>query len=254
MHQALNIVLLPLKTAMSVGIMMSDTSGNLCYCFTPLAAWITDMPEESLLAGTNTKASPITTTTAQEFGNACQHPPHTAANMLTVIHIACSQSSPTDYMNFLKAIKWLQLNGVVKPCWKLWLLSDPLDFITPEVLHHFHRMFWDHDVKWCIAATGAVELDLQFSIIQTLIGYQAFNEGISKLKQVTGHDHHAIQCYIIATVAGSVPHKFLMAIHMLLDFHYLAQAPSFTMQSINRVASALQEFHNHKEAIVNQGV
>ncbi|KIK19388.1 hypothetical protein PISMIDRAFT_107736 [Pisolithus microcarpus 441] len=102
--------------------------------------------------------------------------------------------------------------------------------------------------------TGVVKLDFRFSIIQTLIGYQAFNEGISKLKQVTGRDHCAIQCYIIAAVARSVPCKFLMAIHVLLDFHYLLQAPSFTMQSIDRVASALQEFHSHKEAIVSQGV
>ncbi|KAI5985841.1 hypothetical protein EDD15DRAFT_2373743 [Pisolithus albus] len=45
-----------------------------------------------------------------------------------------------------------------------------------------------------------------------------------------------------------------MAIRTLLDFRYLAQAPSFTTRSIDRVASALQEFHNHKEAIVSQGV
>ncbi|KAI6011057.1 hypothetical protein EDC04DRAFT_2905737 [Pisolithus marmoratus] len=224
---------------------MSDPSGNLHYCFTPLAAWIADTPEESLLAGTSMKASPITTTTAQEFGDAYRHPPHTAVNTLAAICTACSQSSPTDYTNFLKAAKWLQLNGVVKPFLKLWPLLDPSDFITPEVLHHFHQMFWDHNVKWCIAMTGVVELDFQFSIIQTLVGYWAFNEGISKLKQVTSHDHFAIQCYIIAAVAGSVPHKFLMAIHVLLDFHYLAQA---------LVASALQEFHNHKEAIIRQGV
>ncbi|KAI6000083.1 hypothetical protein EDD15DRAFT_2160336, partial [Pisolithus albus] len=44
------------------------------------------------------------------------------------------------------------------------------------------------------------------------------------------------------------------AIRVLLDFRYLAQALSFTTQSIHRVASALQEFHNHKESIVSQGV
>ncbi|KAI5996700.1 hypothetical protein EDD15DRAFT_2364796 [Pisolithus albus] len=57
-----------------------------------------------------------------------------------------------------------------------------------------------------------------------------------------------------AAVAGSVTRKFLTAICALLDFHYLAQVPSFTTQSIDRVASALQEFHNHKESIVSQGM
>ena len=37
-HQALNIVLTPLKVAARVGVMMSDLVGNLCYCFTLLAA------------------------------------------------------------------------------------------------------------------------------------------------------------------------------------------------------------------------
>ncbi|KAI6016367.1 hypothetical protein BKA83DRAFT_4060229 [Pisolithus microcarpus] len=45
-HQALGVVLLPLKTAASMGIMMNDLRGNLCYCYMPLAAWIADTPEQ----------------------------------------------------------------------------------------------------------------------------------------------------------------------------------------------------------------
>ena len=253
-HQALNVVLSPLKTAASMGVMMSDPRGNLRYCFTPLATWIADMPKESLLAGTGAKVSPVTTATSKEFGDAYWHSPCTAANTLAAIRRACSQYSPTDYKNFLKAMKQLQLNGIVEPCWNPWALSDPSDFITPEVLHHFHRMSWDHDVKWCIIATGAAELDFHFSIIQTLVGYWVFNKGVLKLKQVTGRDHCAVQCYIIAAVAGSVPRKFLIAIHTLLNFHYLAQVPSFTTQSLEKVAGSLQEFHDHKEAILRQGI
>ncbi|KAI5982646.1 hypothetical protein EDD15DRAFT_2180311, partial [Pisolithus albus] len=69
-HQALSVVLLPLKTAASMGIMMNDPRGNLCCCFMPLADWIADTPEESLLVGTSIKASPVTMATANEFGNA----------------------------------------------------------------------------------------------------------------------------------------------------------------------------------------
>ncbi|KAG6372918.1 hypothetical protein JVT61DRAFT_6943 [Boletus reticuloceps] len=58
-HQALNIVLSPLKVATEVGVMMSDPIGNLRYCFTPLASWITNTPEESLIAATGPKALPI---------------------------------------------------------------------------------------------------------------------------------------------------------------------------------------------------
>lgn len=158
-----------------------------------------------------------------------------------------------DYKNFLKVIKLLGLNGVVEPVWIDWPLSDPCDFLTIEPLHHFHRFSWDHDVKWCISALGAAELDFQFSIIQTPVGYRSFDEGISKLKQVTGRDHRAVQRYIIGIVAGGVPRRFLIAIRALMDFCYLAQAPTFTTHSLDCVAQALQEFHDHKDAIICQG-
>lgn len=48
--------------------------------------------------------------------------------------------------------------------------------------------------------------------------------------------------------------RFLVAVHALADFHYLSQVPVFTTKSLERVASALQEFHDHKDAIVWSGV
>lgn len=252
-HQALNIVLAPLKTAAAVGVMMSDPLGNLRYCFTPIAAWIADTPEESLLAGTGPKVSPITTATSKEFGDPHRHEPRSADNTLSAIRTACSEYSPTDFKNFLKTTKRLGLNGVVDPFWRQWILSEPCDFITPEVLHHFHRFSWDHDTKWCIEVVGANEIDFRFSLIQTLVGYRAFDEGISKLKQVTGRDHRAVQRYIIGAIAGKVPRGFLLAVRALIDFRYLAQAPIFTTESLTRVANALQDFHKHKDAIIRHG-
>ena len=252
-HHALNIFLSPLKVAAQVGVMMSDPIGNLRYCFTPLASWIADTPEESLLAATSPKVSPVTTATSKNFGDSHRHPPHTAEKTLATIHSACSKYSPRDYKNFLKAIKALGLNRVVEPVWMEWALSDPTHFITIKPLHHFYRFAWDHNVKWCITVLGAEELDFRFSIIQTVVGYQAFDEGISNLKQVTGRDHRAVQRYIIGVVAGGVPQNFLIALRALLDFRYLAQAPAFTADSLNHLAQALQEFHNNKAAIIRHG-
>ncbi|KIJ11761.1 hypothetical protein PAXINDRAFT_15344 [Paxillus involutus ATCC 200175] len=206
------------------------TSSNLRYCYTPLASWIADTPEESLLAATSPKASPVTTATSKNF--------------------AYALNDALNYKNFLKAIKPLGLNGVVEPFWKDWPLSNPSDFLTPEPLHHFHHMFWDHDAKWCIAVVGAAELDFHFSLLQTTIGYHAFEDRISKLKQVTGRDHRAVQRYIVGVIAGTVPRPFLIAVRALIDFQYLVQAPSFTDDSLIKVVNALQEFHDHKDAIV----
>ncbi|KAN0086073.1 hypothetical protein V8E55_007207, partial [Tylopilus felleus] len=55
------------KTAVGVGVMMSDPVGNLRYCFTPIASWIADTPEENLLAATRPKVLSIAMATSKNF-------------------------------------------------------------------------------------------------------------------------------------------------------------------------------------------
>jgi hypothetical protein len=85
------------------------------------------------------------------------------------------------------------------------------------------------------------------------VGFRRFEDGISRLKQVTGRDHHSIQQYIIGVIAGAVLCRFLVAIRALVDFRYLAQTPVFTDDSLAQLTNALQLFHEHKDAIVQAG-
>ena len=62
-----------------------------------------------------------------------------------------------------------------------------------------------------------------------------------------------MQRYIIGVIAGKAPPRFITAVRSLLDFRYLTQAPVFSSHSLDRVAAALQEFHNNKDAILSQG-
>ena len=122
------------------------------------------------------------------------------------------------------------------------------------MLHHFYHFSFNHDLQWCIAVVGGKELDYCFTLTWTSIRYCSFDKGVSKLKQVTGCDHRAIQHYIIRIVAGAVPPQFLIAIHGLLDFRYLAQMPSFNETVLSKLDAALQSFHDNKEAIIATGV
>ena len=58
---------------------------------------------------------------------------------------------------------------------------------------------------------------------------------------------------MVGVIAGAVPHWFLITIRSLVEFQYLAQASSFTDNSLVKVSNALQEFHDHKNAIVHAG-
>ena len=252
-HQALDEVLAPLKTATCVGIMMSDPVGNLWYCYTPLAAYIADTPELSLLACMSPKASPFTTATHKQFGDLVLYPPCIGAHTLSAIRQASEKCSPHDYQAFLRAVKVLHLNGVVVPFWVDWPLSCPSQFFHPESLHHFYQFCWDHNVKWCVEVVTAAEIDFRFSLLQPTVGYHGFKDGISKLKQVTGCNHCSVQRYIVGVIAGAVPHQFLVAVRALQDFRYLAQAPTFSDRSLDRLTDTLRSFHDNKDAIVQAG-
>lgn len=128
-----------------------------------------------------------------------------------------------DLDSYLPVAKQFQLNGVHCLFWRDWSLAELSLFLTPELLHHWHKMFWDHDVKWCIQAVGATEIDFWFSVLQPHVSFHHFTEGISSLKQVTRHEHCDVQHYIVGVVAGAIPRDFLITIWVAIDFWYLCQ-------------------------------
>ncbi|KAI6028037.1 hypothetical protein PISMIDRAFT_98968 [Pisolithus microcarpus 441] len=213
---------------------MNDPSGNVQYCYMPLVGYIADTLEQSLLACMGPKVPPMSTATYKEFGNNKLHDPQTAKHTLNLIR-SCG------------------LNSVHKPFWRDWPLLDPAQFLKVELLHHFFRMSWDHNIQWCITIVGEHEINYCFTLLQTPVGYHSFADRISKLKQVTGCDHCSIQRYILCVAAGAAPLHFLAAICTLLDFHYLAQMPIFDEQALAKLDTALASFHTHKDAILAAG-
>ncbi|KIK31858.1 hypothetical protein CY34DRAFT_102635, partial [Suillus luteus UH-Slu-Lm8-n1] len=223
-HQCLNIVLHPLKQAAEHGIMLSDPIGRSCYCFTTLASYIVDMPEAMMLAAVGGKTSPMTMVMYTQFGDSFQHEPRTRSTTLAQLAVICSHADPNDLEAYFREGQKFRLNGVDKPFWSDWIFADPSHFLTPEILHHIHKEFYDHDAQWLIVSVGESEIDFQFSVLQPITGFWHFCEGILKLKQVTGHCHHDIQQSIIAVSADAAPPGVLAAVCVLMQFRYLVQS------------------------------
>ena len=252
-HQCLDIVLAPLKKAAEIGIMMSDPLGYLRFCFTPLAAYIVDTPESALISGVAGKTSSVTMAFYKQFGDNFRHEPRTASTTLAQLQAIESASHPWDLTPYIVGAMKFRLNGVHRPFWRDYPLSDPSVFLTSEPLHHWHKQFWDHDAKWCIYALGKAEIDFRFSVLHQHTAYRHFKEGISALKQVTGREHRDIQRYIIAVSAGALPSKFMIAIRSLMDFRYFAQSPFVDERTCTLITNSLLQFHNNKHAILDAG-
>ncbi|KAG1853809.1 hypothetical protein C8R48DRAFT_749594 [Suillus tomentosus] len=239
-HQCLDIVLEPLKSATREGVMLSDPTGCSRYCFTPLASYITDTPEAMMLACIGGKTSPVTMAMFKQFGDAFRHEPHTRAMTLAQLDVVHSCANQNDIKAFFRESQKFRLNGVAKPFWGDWVLADPNQFLTPESLHVIHKKFWDHNAQWLILAVGESEIDFQFSILQPASGYQHFYEGTSKLKQVT-------------VCADAAPSGIIVAVCALIHFHYLIQSPRINDHNIHRISAALDKFHANKHAIISTG-
>ncbi|KAJ4492500.1 hypothetical protein C8R41DRAFT_919803 [Lentinula lateritia] len=234
-----------------IGCMMSDPVGQLRVCYTPLASAIVDTPEASLIACTSGKDSPFTETIYKNYGDSLRHPSRLSSTTLDAIDsIQARNIFPQDLPVYQRAAVTARTNGVVYPFWRDWALAEPCEFLMPEPLHHWHKMFWDHDAKWAIQAVGASHIDFRFSIHQPTVGYRHFQEGISSLKQVTGRTHRDIQRYLIPVISGAISAKFVTALRALLDFRYSGQAQRFSQTSSLRVQTALKEFHENKSVIL----
>ena len=249
-HQCLDHILLPLKIAAQNSFLMSDPLGHQRLCFPVLASYTVDTPEAQLIAGVDSKSSPIMISHHKEFGDNYQHPLRTSSLTLELIKCAQRKAVSPKLEDYLKEACKLHLNGVDSPFWRDWRYVQPCIFLTPEPLHHWHKQFWDHDRKWCIRILGSMEIDFRFIILKMLTGYRQFREGISKLKQVMGRDQQEVERYIVAVIVGGVPDGVILGIQYLMDFCYFGQAPILTSKTCGQMLECLKAFHSHKDAIM----
>ena len=260
LHTCLDFITAPLKTAARNGTWMNNYAGYIRKCFTPLAAYIADTPEAAALTGVAGKTSHLTMASFKEFGDPFQHPPRMAADILTSLNTLSHHFDPSDVGVYTtKARQLFRLNSVNLPFWHDWELPDgtlpnPSQLFPIEILHHLHKSFWDHDVKWIIRAIGDRELDTRFSLLQPRSGYRHFSSGISALKQVTGREHRDIQRYILGLIADSVRPEFVVCIRALLDLRYLSQLHDINTDILDDIARALETFHEFKQIILDLGL
>ena len=147
----------------------------------------------------------------------------------------------------------LGLNGVHQPFWADWGQADPTLFLTVDVLHAFHKFFFDHPLKWVINIMGGDKLDQRIMALQPQISEHHWRNGISKLKQVTGQEHWDIQKIIVSMIAGAVLNNVLCAVRALVEFIFQAQSLLLYDDHLHSMDKALREFHHYKSSIILAG-
>ena len=253
-HRAVLLVMQNLKMACKNGEVMSDPNGHLCVVHTPLVAWIADYPEQLLIACTSSRNSLIFTATAEQFGDPTPAPPRLCQQTLDTIKQACTACDPCDNIAaFHNVCLMLRLSGVVQSFWEDWGDACPLQFLTPDVLHAWHKFFFDHCVQWVINIMGGEELDHRLSVLQPGMSMHNWPDGISKLKQTRGRDHWEIERLLAVVAAGVIPGDVLCMICAITEFIFLVQSAFHCDETLHVLSEALWEFHHYKPAILAVG-
>jgi hypothetical protein len=127
--------------------LQSDALGHSHHIFTPLAAYIVDTPKSAALAGIGRKTSSVTMENYKQFGDSFQHEPRTTSTTLMQFSSVEKTVKPWDLEVYVKSVfPKFCLNGV-QPFWRDWPLAQHHQFLTLKLLHHWHNMFWDHNIK-----------------------------------------------------------------------------------------------------------
>lgn len=253
-HRCMDIVFRSLKETSLNGSLMTDALGYIRSCYTPLVAYIADLPEQQLIACVAKNASPVTTATLAEFGDATPHPPRNGSSTLKQIEDLCREVDPWDLASFQRKAKAMKLLGVHLPFWRNWRFADPAIFLNGEILHTCHKFFFDHVLTWCKEAAGTRILDSRFKTQHKRVGTRHFTSGVSHIKQMTGREHRDIQRTIVPMIANATPRVtplFVYCVRSIIEFIYRAQSPVHSDASIASMVKALQEFHATRQAIVD---
>jgi len=247
-HACLHIIFRSLRKAAKDGIKLKDSEGFIRLCFTILAIYIADYPEQSLVTLTRCGTRcPKCWTGKEEFGENVKGDPRKPEETLHYIDEATELTTIAASDAFLKDVG---LNCVPKPFWRDWPHANIHNAISSDVLHQLYQGLIKYLTKWCKTLIGEDELDARFRRLPLAHGLRHFENGISHLQRVSGTEHKAIAKQLLACVDGAPPDA-IRAAAALLNFTYIAQYSSHSDETLEDLQIALDEFHKHKQAFID---
>lgn len=258
LHQCLNIIVANLKKCAVTAVDMIDPNGCICSVHTFLAAYIADLPEQQFLAGVRQGYAPSSYAEPSSLGSPRPHRLRRGEETLLTIQQIQDElaecNAQDDIGLFEKLAKSHGLNGVVKPFWHGWYLSDdPSIWLVPDILHQLVKFSQDHVIEWARKWLTDEELDKRLSVLQPRPGFRHFKDGYTKFKQHTGKETKDILRVFLALIVPTTS-GITKAVRALIDFIYLAQYDSHSTVTLQYLQDSLDGFHKHKKHIAESGV
>ncbi|KAH9014908.1 hypothetical protein EDB83DRAFT_2232892, partial [Lactarius deliciosus] len=246
LHSLLATILESLKAGMTTPEVTCFPDGHFRKVIYGLGPYITDYPEQALLA-----------CTVQGWCPRCTSP---ADDLNATSHLHCSQVH-TELLvkGFELGTLWDEY-GLVGDI----LFTDSFpqadihdSLLVPNLLHQLIKgTFKDHLIMWCDyikaehpkkeARRILDDIDWHIALAPSFVGLQCFPEG-RNFKQWTGDDSKALMKVYIPAIKGHVPDEMVQTMHAFLEFCYLARHNIHDTHSLAALDDALKWFHHHCE-------
>jgi hypothetical protein len=252
-HDSIRIILEPLKEAGRRGIEVVGGDGLVRLVFPILACYVADYPEQCLVTCTKYGTCPKCRARADELAEIQHFARRTQPWTSSVIDHA-NISTKTDSAFRKQCMSQDVAGGVFEPFWLDFPHCDIHLAITSDVLHQLYQGIFKHMVEWCQELMDEEELDHRLRTLPPSYGVHHFHKGWSALGQVGGKERKNMARVLLACLIGKVPRGVIQAYRALLDFIYLAQYPTHDDDTLEYMQQALQDFHLHKEVIINLGI
>jgi hypothetical protein len=254
-HSCMEMVLAPIRAYGETGLAMLGGDGTWRRCHPIFAAFVGDYPEQALVTCTPYWRCPKCLVPPNELGNYTRFPSRSYVDAIDTYRLASE-----DTQRFHAACREAGLKPVFRPFWIALPLVNIFLSITPDVLHQLLQGVVKHVNAWLAEIFGAAEVDARCRSLPPNHHISLFTKGITTLSRVTGKEHKDICRFILGIVidlplpGGQLPSRVIRAVRALLDFVYLAQYPSHTSRTLERLEECLARFHENKDVFIDLGV
>lgn len=254
-HYCMEIICEPLRKLNTHEIV--DPEGNIRLIFYVLIAYLADLEEQFKIAALDKSNCIHCEATTTQFGSPDPCNPRTSDSILeaiTNVQDECGKNA--DPYEFALGADKYRLGDVEYPFWASLPLVDICDVLAVDLLHGFHKFFFDHPFQWNVNSLGKEEIDVRMKAQLALTGARVFPKGVTHITQMSGKEHRALQKVHLPVVANApIPHsrEITLATRALLDFIFLAQLRSQTDKTLAAFEDAYAEFHQYKDVWIKNG-
>lgn len=253
-HRCLTILTWPLRNKIPRRVL--DADGYWRDVLYILMLYIADMEEQWLIACLANFNCVHCLARSGDLGKEepCEH--RTGQWILDQIEaVRASRGEDASIWSFVLGCRQRGLNGVMHPFWKYLPWVDICQLLSQEVLHSYHKFFFDHPLKWNTCLMGEKEMDRRLQSQPQQVGVRSFPKGISHISQMSGKEHRALERTHLAVVSGApgASTEVVTATRAMLDYIYLAQYPSHNERTLEQLKNTVNLFHTSKGVWLKKG-